>query len=109
KTTEHGYRDIKPNEYVPSITEKMTSNSIQTIRETADLLSTEQLQKTVNILSEARRIHFIGVGASGILAQDAQQKFLRIDKLSYALSDVHTAATLVASTNAGEGEGDIRI
>src|SRR5699024_1974706 len=36
KTTEHGYRDIKPNESVASITEKMTSNSIQTIRETAD-------------------------------------------------------------------------
>lgn len=104
KTTEHGYRDIKPNESVASITEKMTSNSIQTIRETADLLSTEELQKTVNILSEARRIHFIGVGASGIIAQDAQQKFLRIDKLSYAFSDMHTAATLVANANADKGD-----
>src|SRR5699024_7386130 len=103
KTTEHGYRDIKPTESVASITEKMTSNSIQTIRETADLLSTEELQRAVNILSEARRIHSIGVGASGIIAQDAQQKFLRVDKLSDAFSDMHTAATLVANANADKG------
>src|SRR5699024_12797298 len=45
-----------------------------------------------------------GVGASGIIAQDAQQKFLRIDKLSYAFSDMHTAATLVANANADKGD-----
>lgn len=99
KTTEHGYRDIKPNESTSSIIEKMTSNSIQTIRETADLLITDELQKTVDILSKARRIHFIGVGASGIIAQDAQQKFLRIDKLSYAFTDMHMATTLVANAD----------
>lgn len=107
KTTEHGYRDIKPNESTSSIIEKMTSNSIQTIRETADLLITDELQKTVDILSKARRIHFIGVGASGIIAQDAQQKFLRIDKLSYAFTDMHMATTLVA--NADESDAVIGI
>src|SRR5699024_8392988 len=64
----------------------------------------EGRQKTVNILSEARRIHFIGVGGSGIIAPDAQQKFLRIDKLSCACSDMRTAATLVASANADKGD-----
>src|SRR5699024_274827 len=39
-----------------------------------------------------------------IIAQDAQQKFLRIDKLSYAFSDMHTAATLVANANADKGD-----
>src|SRR5699024_12640824 len=34
----------------------------------------------------------------------AQQKFLRIDKLSYAFSDMHTAATLVANANADKGD-----
>lgn len=99
KTTEHGYRDIKPNEPVSSIIEKMTSNSIQTIRETADLLITDELQKSVDILSKARSIHFVGVGASGIITQDAQQKFLRIDKLAYAFSDMHIAATLIANAD----------
>ncbi|MUK89018.1 SIS domain-containing protein [Ornithinibacillus sp. L9] len=97
KTNDQGFRDVEPNEPLPSIIEKMTNNSIQTIRETVELLNTEELQKAVEVLQKANKIHFIGVGASGIIAQDAQQKFLRINKMSYAFSDIHMAATLVAN------------
>src|SRR5699024_12350079 len=71
--------------------------SIQTIHETAELLSIDSLQKAVTALKDARRIHFIGVGASSIIAQDAEQKFLRINKTAYAFEDMHMAATLVAN------------
>src|SRR5690606_2212486 len=55
----------------------------------------------------ARKIIFIGVGASGIVAQDAQQKFLRIDKNVYASTAIHMAATQMA--NAGEQDAVIGI
>lgn len=97
KTNDHGFRDIEPNEPLLSVIEKMTNNSIQTIRETAELLNTDELKKAVEVLRNARRIHFIGVGASSIIAQDAQQKFLRIDKTAHAFTDMHMAATLVAN------------
>ncbi|RFA32788.1 RpiR family transcriptional regulator [Virgibacillus dokdonensis] len=97
-----GYQDIQPNESTSSIIKKMTDNSIQTIRETADLLNTEELKKAVDALREARQIHFIGVGASSIAAEDAQHKFLRIDKTVYAFKDMHMAATLVANTSADD-------
>lgn len=97
KTSQQGFRDIEPNESPMSIIDKMTNNSIQTIRETAELLSIEELQKAVERLNKARRIHFIGVGASSIIAQDAEQKFLRINKTAYAFEDMHMAATLVAN------------
>ena len=67
----------------------MTSNSVQTIRETAELLNLQELEKAVDILNQARRIHFFGIGASGIIALDGQQKFVRIDKTAYAFTDVH--------------------
>ncbi|GAF14541.1 sialic acid utilization regulator, RpiR family [Bacillus sp. JCM 19045] len=95
-----GLRDIEPNESAQSIIDKMTNNSIQTIRETAELLSTENLEKAVDKLKTARRIHFFGIGASSIIAQDALQKFLRIDKIAYAFSDIHMASTLVSTGNA---------
>lgn len=92
-----GYHDIEPNEDSQSVIEKMTNNSIQTVRETAELLNVDEVDKAVKVLREAERIHFIGVGASSIIAQDAQQKFLRINKSAFAFSDMHVAATQVAN------------
>ncbi|WP_240949722.1 MurR/RpiR family transcriptional regulator [Psychrobacillus sp. BL-248-WT-3] len=103
KTTEHGFRDIEPNEPIMSIIDKMTNNSIKTIRETAEMLNTEELEKAIDLLRVAKTIHFVGVGASNIIAQDAQQKFLRINKNSYAFPDMHLAMTLVATA----GKGDV--
>ncbi|MER2262508.1 MAG: MurR/RpiR family transcriptional regulator [Psychrobacillus sp.] len=97
KTTEHGFRDIEPNEPILSIIDKMTNNSIKTIRETAEMLNTEELEKAIDLLRGANTIHFVGVGASNIIAQDAQQKFLRINKNAYAFPDMHLAMTLVAT------------
>lgn len=92
-----GFLDIEPDESISSIIEKTTNNSIQTLRETEELLSRDQLQQAVKVLKKARRIHFIGVGASSIIAQDAQQKFLRIDKAVHAFADMHLATTSVAN------------
>ncbi len=97
KTTDYGLRDIVPNESITSIIDKMTNNSIHTIRETAEMLNTEELERAVHVLKDAERIHFFGVGASGIIAQDAQQKFVRIDKTAYAFTDIHMAATMIAN------------
>ncbi|HLR68417.1 MAG TPA: MurR/RpiR family transcriptional regulator [Virgibacillus sp.] len=102
KTSESGYRDIEPNESISSIIEKMVSNSMQTIQETAELLDTAELQKAINVLEKVDRVHFVGVGASSIIAQDAQQKFIRINKTAYAFSDMHMAATLIANGDSND-------
>ncbi|MEK3975673.1 MurR/RpiR family transcriptional regulator [Psychrobacillus sp. FSL K6-1267] len=102
KTTEHGFRDIEPNEPILSIIDKMTNNSIKTIRETAEMLNTEELEKAIQLLKVANTVHFVGVGASNIIAQDAQQKFLRINKNAYAFPDIHLAMTLVATAEEGD-------
>lgn len=95
----NGFRDIEPNESVHSIIQKMTNNSIQTVRETAELLHTDELQNAVKAITGAKRILFMGIGASGIIAQDAVQKFLRINKHAYACTDLHMAATQVATAH----------
>lgn len=99
KKVKQGFRDIEPNESTISIIEKMTNNSIQTIRETAELLSTDELSKAVDVLRNAKTIHLFGVGASSIIALDAQQKFLRINKAATAFTDLHMAATVIANAD----------
>ncbi|WP_164218232.1 MurR/RpiR family transcriptional regulator [Virgibacillus sp. YIM 98842] len=97
------YRDIEPNEGLKDIMDKVTSNTIQTLRETMDIMSEKSLAAAVSALSKAKSILFIGVGASFIAANDAEQKFLRINKNAYAFSDVHMAATSIAN----KGEEDV--
>lgn len=99
KTTDEGFRDIKPNEPLKSVVDKMVNNSILAIKETAELINTAELNKAIQLLEKASSIHFVGVGASGIIAQDAQQKFLRINKTAYAFTDMHMATTLVANAS----------
>lgn len=96
------FRDIERGESSYSIIEKMTNNSMKTLQETAELLSIDELQKAVEMIKRANAIHFFGVGASSMIAQDAQQKFSRINKTALAFADVHMAATLIA--NAGPND-----
>lgn len=91
------YRDIAPNEGTTTIIEKMTNNTIQTILETAQVLRVKDVEQAVEAIVSARTIHFFGVGASAIIAEDAQQKFLRINKNATAFTDTHMVATMIAN------------
>ncbi|MGE6631822.1 MurR/RpiR family transcriptional regulator [Bacillus sp. NPDC077027] len=97
-----GYRDIKQDEPIHSIIQKTAGNSIQAIKDTSSILNVEALEEAIQLLLSAKQIHFIGVGASGIVASDAQQKFLRINQPATAFSDMHIASTVIA--NAGKDD-----
>lgn len=97
KPAEQGYRDIEPGESYFSIVQKTTSNSIQSIRDSAEMINYEELERAVQTLLAAQNVHFFGIGASNIIAKDAQQKFLRIQKNATAFTDTHLVATLIAN------------
>lgn len=97
KSVEQGYRDIEPEESFYSIVQKTTSNSIQTLRDSEELINYEVLEKAVTALIGANHVHLFGIGASNIIAMDAQQKFIRINKGATAFVDAHLAATLIAN------------
>ncbi|WP_342599906.1 MurR/RpiR family transcriptional regulator [Psychrobacillus sp. FSL H8-0483] len=92
-------RDIKPNEPVSITIQKVTEQAVQTLLETAELVGSQQLDLAVEAIVKAKNIHFFGVGASGIAAIDAQQKFLRIHKASTSSTDLHMGATIVANAS----------
>ncbi|WP_174614315.1 MurR/RpiR family transcriptional regulator [Virgibacillus ihumii] len=92
-----GYRDIEPNDEYRNIIDKVTSNTIQTLKETVDIMSEQNIKAAVSALSKARSVILLGFGASFIAAKDAEQKFIRINKNAQAFSDVHMAATSIAN------------
>lgn len=97
------YVDIAPNEAYVDIIHKMTVNTIQTLKETAEIIQTSDVKKAVDVLKQASSIIFIGFGASQIAAQDAALKFTRIDKNVQCYQDVHMAATAIAT----KGRNDV--
>ncbi|MDM5306176.1 MurR/RpiR family transcriptional regulator [Peribacillus frigoritolerans] len=99
KTVEQGYRDIEPSESLYRIVEKTTSNSIQTIRDTSEIIDHDNLKHAITLMLNAKTVHFCGVGASNIVAADAQQKLLRINKGVTAFTDMHLVATLIANAD----------
>lgn len=82
--------DLKRTDEVEDIIYKVTHKNIQTLEETEKMIDTEVIKACVNKLFECDRITLFGIGASLIVAKDAQLKFTRINKMAYVSEDWHT-------------------
>ena len=87
--SELSYKDINPNDNTIEIVAKVSENNIKAIQNTVDIMDYNELNHAVDLLCHARRIDFYGVGNSGFVALDAQNKFLRINKIATAQIDPH--------------------
>ncbi|MED4603668.1 MurR/RpiR family transcriptional regulator [Paenibacillus validus] len=93
-----GYQEIRPHDSISTLIQNVSANNIQSIRDTVKILDEAMVSQAVEALDRAERIFFFGIGASGLIAQDAQHKFLRINKTAFSFADSHvqlmTAVTL---------------
>ncbi|WP_058302058.1 MurR/RpiR family transcriptional regulator [Gorillibacterium timonense] len=97
------YSDIQPGDELDVIVTNVSLNNAKSIEDTLSIIDRSEIAKAVKVLRETNRIVFFGVGASGLVCQDGEQKFSRINKMCHAYTDGHsqlTAATLL-------GKGDV--
>ncbi len=66
---------------------KVVDNTITAMLEVRDNLNTEALSAVIEALSQASRIDFYGFGSCGLVAKDAQQKFVRLGIPTSAATD----------------------
>lgn len=83
------YNEIQPHDSIDSIIQSVSSNNIQSIKDTVKIINPKMVTKAVEKLSKANRIFFYGMGASNLIAMDAQYKFMRINRTSIAYFDPH--------------------
>jgi DNA-binding MurR/RpiR family transcriptional regulator len=88
--------DILPGDDPAAIAAKIARADARAVTDTARHLDIRTLVKVVEALSAARRIDVYGVGASGYVALDLQQKLQRIGKSAFAWPDSHMAITSAA-------------
>jgi DNA-binding MurR/RpiR family transcriptional regulator len=99
------YTDIQPGDDLSIIIANISRNNIKSIEDTLSVIDRGEVAKAVKALRSSDRIVFFGVGASGLVCQDAEQKFSRINKMCHTYTDGHgmlTAATLL-------NKGDVAI
>ena len=92
------YTDIQPGDDLSTIISNISLNNMKSIEDTLSVIDRNEIAKAVELLCQSKRIVFFGVGASGIVCKDGEQKFSRINKMCHAYIDGHsqlTAATLL--------------
>ena len=92
----HG--SIEASDGYATIRQKLISSKILSIQETVAVNSEETIDRVVDALAKARRIHLAGVGASSLVARDFSYKLLKLGRIVLLDSDSHVqianAATL---------------
>lgn len=96
------YEDVDAGDDGAAVTRKVFGLAIRALEDTLDVLEDAALERAVQAVAAARRVDFYGVGASGIVALDAQQKFLRIGIEAQAFVDPHLQATSAALLRRGD-------
>lgn len=81
--------DISKFDGTSQIAEKLQNAIHNVISETINLLDFEQLEKVVELIRTSKRIFLFGVGSSGLTAEDAKNKLMRIGLQVDATSNNH--------------------
>jgi DNA-binding MurR/RpiR family transcriptional regulator len=86
------YDDIRANDSVEKIIEKMTFRNIQSIEDTKRLIDKSEIQKAVRAVERSDYITFFAMGASAIAAESGTFRFLRIGKNAVFHKDLSVQA-----------------
>ena len=97
--------DINAADSLDQVIAKIVHNEARALAETGAQLDRFALRTAVDAIAGARRIDVVGIGASGLVALDLQQKLHRIGRISFAWSDTHIMLTSAAVL----GPGDVAV
>jgi RpiR family carbohydrate utilization transcriptional regulator len=94
------HADVSPGDDANDILAKVMGGSIRELSLVQRTLDGGRIEEAVSILKQARRIDFFGVGASGIVVQDAVNKFFRLGTPCNAYCDAPSILQAAAIADA---------
>ena len=94
--------EITDGDSLSAMAQKIGAFNSQSIANATALMDEEGLQQCVDLLSRARKIYFFGVGSSGLTAQEAKYRFVRMGFDAEAASDAHFLAMFASLTREGD-------
>jgi RpiR family transcriptional regulator, carbohydrate utilization regulator len=83
------HEEITEEDNEKAVTQKVFISNIRTLENTLQLIDDNSIQKAVELIHHADRVHFYGTGGSAVIAMDAFHKFIRTGTKSFAFIDSH--------------------
>ena len=96
------FGEVERGDNPAGIRDKVFAANIEALNDTRKVLDSGELARAVEAILAAPQVCFYGVGASGLVALDAQQKFMRIGIICHAYADSHLQATQAALLRRGD-------
>ena len=93
---------VSIDEPVEETAQKLFLSNSNIIEETLKKLNYTDVTQAREMILNAKKIYFFGIGNSGIVAQDGNYKFMRIGLNSIAISDSHTMLMLSSIMERGD-------
>lgn len=94
--------NIENNESAIETAKKLLNSNINILTNTVDIIKNEDIHKSADLIINARRIYFIGLGYSGIIAQDSSYKFMRIGLNCTSFDSSHTMMMMASIMEKGD-------
>lgn len=95
-------RNVDPEDDVTSYTPKIIDSTINNLALVRDSISHARVNQVVDNLIQAKRIYFFGLGASGAVARDAENKFFRFNLPVSCHDDVLMQRMLASTGTTGD-------
>lgn len=89
--------EIERDDSLAEVVQKVAANEILSISDTARSLDGVALAHAIELIDAARRIDSFGMGASGFVGLDLQQKLTRIGRTALTWREPHAAWTAAAT------------
>ncbi|MCK9252033.1 MAG: MurR/RpiR family transcriptional regulator [Clostridiaceae bacterium] len=96
------YTDVRPGDSIDMIVRSVSMSNTKAIENTLSVLDEKELLRAIDVICQAERVDFYGVGSSGNVALDANNKFMRINKISIASQDPHVQILSATTLKAGD-------
>lgn len=93
---------IQESDSIEIIAKKFYDTSVKFLDKSLNKIDFRQLEEITELLLNANRIHFVGVGNSGIIAEDTYYKFMKIGLNCNFYKESHTIAMMSPLMKTGE-------
>ncbi|MDB4837527.1 transcriptional regulator HexR [Marinomonas sp.] len=94
--------NVEPDDGPGAVTTKVFEAAKNNLTRAQEVLPEAIISRVVDILAQARRIEFYGLGASGSVALDAHHKFFRLNMPVVAYTDILVQRMAAAGAHSGD-------
>jgi RpiR family carbohydrate utilization transcriptional regulator len=96
------HSSVRPEDPTSEVAAKVFDNTVSALIKCRNEVNPAAVEVAVEMLANARRIEFYGLGNSGIIAADAQHKFFRFGIPTVAYADTHIQIMAASVLTSGD-------